>query len=59
MERLNEAVKSVLESSDVAQNAAQQAAIPAYLPPAQLATTLAEESVARGRLIKQQKIAAE
>jgi len=53
----DDAMKSVLESSEL-QNAAQQAAIPAYLPPAQLAT-LAEESVAWRRLINEPKIAAE
>ena len=56
VERLNEAVRSVLESADLAQAAAQQGAIPAYVPAAQLATTLARESTAWARLITAQKI---
>ena len=44
VERINEAVRGVLASAELAQAAAQQAAVPAYLPPAQLAATLAEES---------------
>ncbi|HEY0822463.1 MAG TPA: tripartite tricarboxylate transporter substrate-binding protein [Ramlibacter sp.] len=57
--RLDEAVRSVLESPDLAQAAAQQGAIPAYLPPAQLAGTLAQESADWAGLMKTQKIAAE
>ena len=59
VEKLNEAVRSVLESADLAQAAAQQGAIPAYLPPAQLAGTLAQESAEWAGLMKTQKIAAE
>jgi tripartite-type tricarboxylate transporter receptor subunit TctC len=56
VERLNEAVRKVLESPELAQVAAQQGAIPAYLPPAQLAATLAQESGNWARLISAQKI---
>jgi tripartite-type tricarboxylate transporter receptor subunit TctC len=56
VERLNEAVRKVLESPELAQAAAQQGAIPAYLPPAQLAATLAQESGNWARLISAQKI---
>jgi tripartite-type tricarboxylate transporter receptor subunit TctC len=59
VERLNEAVRGVLESAELAQAAAQQAAVPAYLPPAQLAATLSQEWADWGRLMKAQKIAAE
>ena len=37
VEKLNEAVRTVLASADLAQTAAQQGAVPAYLSPAQLA----------------------
>lgn len=59
VERINEAARSVLASAELAQAAAQQAAVPAYLPPAQLAATLAEESAGWARLMKSQRIAAE
>jgi tripartite-type tricarboxylate transporter receptor subunit TctC len=59
VERLNEAVRGVLESADLAQAAAQQGAIPAYLPPSQLAATLAQESAEWAGLMKTQKIASE
>jgi len=56
VERLNEAVRKVLESPELAQASAQQGAIPAYLAPAQLAATLAQESGSWARLISAQKI---
>jgi tripartite-type tricarboxylate transporter receptor subunit TctC len=59
IERLNDAVRGVLESAELAQAAAQQGAIPAYVAPAKLASTLADESAEWARLIKAQKIAAE
>ena len=59
VDRLDEAVRSVLASSDLAQAAAQQGAVPAYVPAAQLAATLADESQDWARLIKAQKIALE
>lgn len=55
--RLDDAVRAVIESPELAQAAAPQGAILAYLPPAQLASTLAAESAEWGRLIKAQKIA--
>jgi tripartite-type tricarboxylate transporter receptor subunit TctC len=57
--RLNAAAKGVLESSELAEAAAKQGAIPAYVPASQLASALAEESVGWGRLMKAQKIAAQ
>ncbi|MDB5897650.1 MAG: tripartite tricarboxylate transporter receptor family protein [Ramlibacter sp.] len=56
VERLNEAVRTVLASAELAQTAAQQGAIPAYLPPAQLAAALQQESAAWARIIKAQKV---
>ena len=52
-------MRGVLESADLAQAAAQQGAIPAYLPPSQLAATLAQESAEWAGLMKTQKIASE
>ena len=59
VERLNEAVRTVLASPEVAQAAAQQGAIPAYLPPAQLGPEMQRESAEWARVIKDQKISAE
>jgi tripartite-type tricarboxylate transporter receptor subunit TctC len=59
VDKLNEAVRSVLESAELAQAAAQQGAVPAYLPPAQLASTMAQESADWARIIREQKISGE
>lgn len=56
VEKLNEAVRGVLESAELVQAAAQQGALPAYMPPGLLASTFASESVEWARLIKAQKI---
>jgi tripartite-type tricarboxylate transporter receptor subunit TctC len=58
VEKLGEAVRGVLESAELAQVAAAQGAIPAYLPPAQLGAALAQESADWAGLMKAQKIAA-
>ena len=57
--RLDEAVRTVLSSSELGQAAAQIGVVPAYQPPAGLAAMLARESVQWGDLIRQQKITAE
>jgi len=49
----------VLASADVAQAAAQQGAIPAYMASGPLAADLVRESQDWGRIIKAQKIAVE
>jgi tripartite-type tricarboxylate transporter receptor subunit TctC len=59
VQKLNEAVRSVLASADLAQAAALQGAIPAYMEPAQLGPEMQRESAEWGRLIKAQKITAE
>ena len=59
VQRLDQAIRSVLESAELAQVAAQQGAVSAYLPPSQLATALAQESGEWARIIKAQKISAE
>ena len=57
--RLNEAVRTVLESADLAQAAALQGAIPAYTASGPLATDLVRESAEWATIIKTQKITAE
>lgn len=59
VERLNEAVRTVLSSPQLAQAAALQGAIPAYTPSAALAADLVRESAEWARIIKSQKIALE
>jgi len=59
VEKLDEAVRTVLASADLAQTAALQGAIPAYMPSAALAADLARESADWVKIIKSQKIVAE
>jgi tripartite-type tricarboxylate transporter receptor subunit TctC len=59
VEKLSEAVRGVLDSAELAQAAAAQGAIPAYLPPAQLGAVLAQESAEWAGLMKTQKMAAQ
>ncbi len=59
VEKLNDAVRAVLASADLAQAAALQGAIPAYLAPGPLAADLARESADWARIIKAQKIGTE
>ena len=59
VEKLNEAVRTVLASPDLAQAAAQQGAIPAYMASGPLAADMVRESAEWGRIIKAQKISAE
>ena len=59
VEKLSDAVRGVLESAELAQAAAAQGAIPAYLPPAPLGSALAQESAEWAGLMKTQKIAAQ
>ncbi|MDB5860818.1 MAG: tripartite tricarboxylate transporter receptor family protein [Ramlibacter sp.] len=59
VEKLNEAVRTVLASADLAQAAAAQGAVPSYLPPAQLGAEMTRESAEWAQIIKAQKISAE
>jgi tripartite-type tricarboxylate transporter receptor subunit TctC len=59
VERLNEAVRAVVESAELAQAAAQQGAVPAYMAPASLVADLSRESGEWARLIRAQKITAQ
>lgn len=58
VEKLDEATRQVLSSPELVQAAQQQAAIPSYLPAAQLAVSLGQESAAWATLLKSQRIAA-
>ena len=57
--KLNEAVRTVLASADLAQAAALQGASPAYMAPEQLGPEMQRESVEWGKVIKAQKISAD
>lgn len=59
IDRLDEAVRGVVESAELAQAAAQQGAVPAYLAPGALVTELTKESAEWARLIRTQKITAQ
>lgn len=59
VEKLNDTVRTLLTGTDLAQAAALQGAIPAYLPPLQLGMEMQRESAEWGRIIKAQKISAE
>ena len=59
VERLNEAIRTILASADLAQAAAQQGAVPAYLGPQALGAEMARESADWARIIKQQKVTLE
>jgi tripartite-type tricarboxylate transporter receptor subunit TctC len=59
VERLNEAVRTVLASADLVQAAAQMGAVPAYMPQAGLATAMKRESAEWAAVIKAQKVTLE
>ena len=59
VEKLNEAVRTVLASADLGQAAAAQGAVPAYMPPAALGAEMVRESAEWANIIKTQKISAE
>lgn len=59
VQKLNEAVRTVLSSADLAQAAALQGAVPAYMAPAQLGPEMQRDSLEWGKIIKAQKISAE
>ena len=59
LEKLNQAVRTVLATPDLAQAAALQGAIPAYMEPAKLGPEMQRESAEWAKVIKDQKISAE
>ena len=56
VDRLDEAVRTVLASAEVAQSAAQQGAIPAYVPAGSLAKLLEQEAADWAGVIKARRI---
>ncbi len=59
VERLGEAVRTVMSAPDLAQAAALQGAVPDFMPAPALATALAQESTRWGKVIGEQKIGAQ
>lgn len=59
VEKLNEAVRTVLASADLAQAAAQQGAIPAYMDSGPFAADLVREAADWTRVVKAQKLSVE
>jgi tripartite-type tricarboxylate transporter receptor subunit TctC len=59
VERLDEAVRTALASPEAMNAAAQQGAIPAYMPTAALASEMVRESGEWQQVIRSQKISAE
>ncbi|MDB5843049.1 MAG: transporter substrate-binding protein [Polaromonas sp.] len=57
--QLSEALRSVMEAPDMAQLAAKQGFVPAFLPASQIAPDLQRESALWGKIIRDQKITAE
>jgi len=56
VEKLSEAIRTVMTAPDMAQAAAQQGAVPAFMASAPLATDIVRESAAWGKVIREQKI---
>ena len=54
--KLDESLRSILSSPELAQSAAQQGAVPAYMASAALASEMRREAAEWGRIIREQKI---
>jgi tripartite-type tricarboxylate transporter receptor subunit TctC len=59
VEKLSDALRTVMEAPDIAQVAAQQGAVPAYMPAGPLATDIVRESTEWGKVIREQGITAQ
>ena len=59
VEKLSDAMRTVMSAPDIAQAAAQQGAVPAYLPAAALAADLQAESAAWAQVIREQRISSQ
>jgi len=59
VERLSDTLRSVMEAPDIAQAAAQQGAVPAYMPAGPLAADIVRESAEWGKVIREQGITAQ
>lgn len=59
VDRLSDTLRTVMEAPDIAQVAAQQGAVPAYMPAAPLAADIVRESTEWGKVIREQGITAQ
>jgi tripartite-type tricarboxylate transporter receptor subunit TctC len=59
VDKLSDALRTVMEAPDIAQVAAQQGAVPAYMPAGPLATDIVRESTEWGKVIREQGITAQ
>ncbi|MFO1220011.1 MAG: tripartite tricarboxylate transporter substrate-binding protein [Burkholderiaceae bacterium] len=59
VDKLAEAVRSAMSAADLPQAAAQQGAVTDFMPSAQLAAAMTQESARWGKLISEQKISAQ
>lgn len=59
IDRLSEATRTVMAAPDMAQAAALQGAVPAFMASGPLASDIARESAAWGKVIREQKISAQ
>jgi tripartite-type tricarboxylate transporter receptor subunit TctC len=59
VDRLSDTLRTVMEAPDIAQVAAQQGAVPAYMPAAPLAADIVRESAEWGKVIREQGITAQ
>jgi tripartite-type tricarboxylate transporter receptor subunit TctC len=59
VEKLSDTLRSVMEAPDIAQVAAQQGAVPAYMPAGPLAADIVRESAEWGKVIREQGITAQ
>ncbi|MDO9437063.1 tripartite tricarboxylate transporter substrate binding protein [Hydrogenophaga sp.] len=58
VEKLSDTLRKVMEAPDIAQIAAQQGAVPAYMPAGPLTADIVRESAEWGKVIREQKITA-
>jgi tripartite-type tricarboxylate transporter receptor subunit TctC len=59
VDKLSDTLRSVMEAPDIAQVAAQQGAVPAYMPAGPLAADIVRESAEWGKVIREQGITAQ
>jgi len=59
VDKLSEALRTVMDAPDMAQVAAQQGAVPAYMPSGPLAADIVKESAEWGKVIREQGITAQ
>ncbi|VTU24466.1 Argininosuccinate lyase [Variovorax sp. PBS-H4] len=59
VDKLGEAARTAMSAPDLPQAAALQGAVPDFMPSAQLATAMAQESARWGKLISEQKISSQ